>query len=72
VVQESLDRILLRVVATDGFSERDEQDLRARVRQRLGSSVTVIVERVEAIPLSSAGKFKAVISELGSMRVPLA
>ena len=65
VVQESANRIRLKVVCAEGFGEGDERDLRARVRQRLGAGVEVIVERVDRIPLSPAGKFQAVISALG-------
>ena len=64
VVQEAPDRIRLRIVPASGFGEADERDLTARVRQRLGPAVTVIVERVERIPLSRAGKFQAVVSLL--------
>ena len=64
VVQESPDRIRLRVVPAEGFGEADERDLAGRVHQRLGATVTVIVERVERIPLTKAGKFQAVISLL--------
>ncbi len=64
VVQESVDRIRLRIVAADGFGAADERDLIARVRQRLGPSVQVTVEIVDRIPLSAAGKFQAVVSHV--------
>ncbi len=64
VVQESVDRIRLRIVAADGFGAADERDLVARVRQRLGPSVQVTVEIVDRIPLSAAGKFQAVVSHV--------
>jgi phenylacetate-CoA ligase len=64
IVQESLDRIRVRVVPADGFAEADERDIAARVRQRLGPGVTVTVECVEQIPLTAAGKFQAVISTI--------
>jgi phenylacetate-CoA ligase len=64
VVQESIGRIRLRIVAAEGFGEADEADLAARVRQRLGPSVTVTVELVDRIPLTAAGKFQAVVSHV--------
>lgn len=64
IVQEALDRILVRVVPTPAFDERDVEVVVRRIRQRLGDTVQVRVERVESIPRTSAGKFKAVISRI--------
>jgi phenylacetate-CoA ligase len=72
VVQEAADRIRLRIVAAEGFDEADERELAARVHQRLGPGVAVIVERVDHVPLTPAGKFQAVVSLLPRDRdVPL-
>jgi phenylacetate-CoA ligase len=64
IVQEALDRIRAKVVTTDGFNENDKAEITHRIQQRLGPSVNVIVESVASIPRTSAGKFKAVISQL--------
>jgi len=64
IIQEALDRIRVKVVATDGFEENDNAEIRHRVQQRLGNEVNVIVEQVESIPRTAAGKFKAVISQV--------
>lgn len=65
IIQETLSRIRVRVVPVNGFSSADAQDITQRVRQRLGSQVEVIVESVESIPRTKAGKFRAVISLIG-------
>lgn len=65
IIQETLSRIRVRVVPANGFSSADTQDITQRVRQRLGSQVEVIVESVESIPRTKAGKFRAVISLIG-------
>jgi phenylacetate-CoA ligase len=65
IVQETLSRIRVRVVPVNGFSSTDVQDITQRVKQRLGSQVEVIVESVESIPRTKAGKFRAVISLVG-------
>ena len=63
IVQESLDRIVVRVVAAPGFSARDEESIASGVRERLGD-VEVAVERVSEIPRSANGKFRAVVSRI--------
>jgi phenylacetate-CoA ligase len=64
IVQEALDRIRVCVVPADGFGPGDEDEIRRRVLQRLGSGVTVSVEKVVGIPRTAAGKFRAVVSRL--------
>ncbi len=61
IIQESLHRIRVKVVPSDGFDEHDIEDIRSRVQQRVGD-VEVIVEPVAEIARSKAGKFKAVIN----------
>lgn len=63
IIQEALDRILVKVVPTEGFGEVDAADIEKRIRQRLGD-VSVVVETVESIPRSASGKFLAVVSLL--------
>lgn len=64
IIQEAIDLIRVKVVGTAAFSETDEQDIVGRIRQRLGSGVKVVVDRVREIPRTKAGKFKAVVSLL--------
>lgn len=64
VIQETLDRIRVKVVPTNGFGPADVQDIIKRVRQRLGSEVEVNVQTVDQIARTKAGKFKAVVSLL--------
>jgi len=63
VVQETLDRFRIHVVADRGFDERVEAEMIRRMRQRLGE-VSVRIVKVERIPRSASGKFQAVLSEL--------
>ena len=64
IIQEALDRIRVKVVPTNGFAAPDSHDIVRRVQQRLGSQVEVIVEPVDHIPRTAAGKFQAVVSKL--------
>ncbi|MFK8110708.1 MAG: phenylacetate--CoA ligase family protein [Rubripirellula sp.] len=61
IIQETLSRIRVKVVTTEGFGEDDVANIVHRVEQRVGD-VEVIVEPVSAIPRTKAGKFKAVIN----------
>lgn len=70
IIQETLNRIRVKVVPTDGFGPADVHDIISRVQQRLGSQVEVIVESVENIPRTIAGKFQAVISLLREQQSP--
>ncbi len=67
VVQEAPDFVRLRVVVTPEFDERDEATLRRRVLERLGE-VTVVVEPVEELERTPAGKVRAVISKVSRDR----
>lgn len=64
IIQETLNNFVVKLVPAMNFSERDELDVRARMRQRLGSDVNITIEKVASIPRSASGKFKAVISKV--------
>jgi phenylacetate-CoA ligase len=63
VIQEALNRFTVKIVARNGFGDRDEQTVRRRFGERLGK-VQVQVQRVNEIPRTNRGKFRAVISNL--------
>lgn len=64
IIQEALDLIRVKVVPVGDFGEADVRDIIQRVQQRLGRDVRVVVEPVDSIPRTKAGKFQAVISKL--------
>lgn len=63
LIQESLNKITVKFVPADNFSERDEKDLSNRIRERLGD-VEVKLEKVLQIPRTERGKFRAVVCNL--------
>lgn len=63
VVQESLDRLHVRVIADEGFGPAQVQEIQHRLTSRLGD-VRVTVERTVELERTSRGKVKAVISHL--------
>jgi len=64
IIQETLNRIRVKVVPSNGYGPADVQEIIHRVQQRLGPQVEVLVESVADLPRTAAGKFQAVISRL--------
>ena len=64
VVQESRDRLRLRLVPARPLTEADRQALVRRVRDHVGA-MEVDIDEVERIERDAAGKFRAVVSRLG-------
>lgn len=64
VVQERIDRLVVRVVATEDFGESEAATIRRRVHERLGTGMEVAVERVATLERTARGKLPAVISRL--------
>jgi phenylacetate-CoA ligase len=62
IAQPSLDRVVLRCVAGEGFGEETRARLIARAREFFGDGVSVEVEQVEAIPRGPTGKWRFSIS----------
>ena len=65
VVQESLNKILVKLVVDKSYNRENEQHIKNRIRSQLGA-VTVNFEYLTAIEQAKNGKFKAVISNLNN------
>ena len=65
VVQESLDRFIVRVVPAPGFSAKDRELLVQNMRAHVGG-VNVEVQLAERIERAPGGKFRAVVSRLSA------
>ena len=61
VIQESLHRVRILVLASDGYSPRDEQQLLANVRRRVPLSMDVEIVRTEALQRTRLGKTPFVV-----------
>jgi phenylacetate-CoA ligase len=70
VIQESVIRLRIRVVAPGGLSERTVGEIRRRAHDRLTDEVEVTIERVDMIPRTRSGKFVAVVNLMGSAPAP--
>lgn len=72
IVQMKLDELVLRVVRSAGYSADDEKIILAEARQRLGNSIRVRFEYVDAIERTAAGKFRFIVSQLPREQLELA
>jgi phenylacetate-CoA ligase len=65
VIQDKIDQIRVRIVATRDFGDKDERVIRQRFRERLGN-IQVLIEPVTCLERTERGKFRAVISHVKS------
>jgi phenylacetate-CoA ligase len=66
VVQSDPRRIQLRLVLADGWADPDRRALEGEIRKTFGDGVRVELQRVDDIPLTSAGKLRVVVNLCGT------
>jgi len=69
VYQPDSTRVVLRLVAASDFASRDEQALIDAARTWLGDEMRIEIERVDALPRTSAGKLRFVVSDVIAARL---
>ena len=62
IIQESLDRLRVRVVPDESFEPEGPRAIVARLRDRVGGGMDVRVETVAELGKTSAGKLRPVVS----------
>lgn len=62
--QIEVDRVIVRIVRGDGYSDDDTTHLISELRDRLGNDMDIAVEFHDALERTSSGKFRWVISEV--------
>jgi len=75
IVQESADKIRVRLVPGRGFIAAHQESLRRELAKRLGDDMRIVFEIVDDIPVGPGGKFRAVVCRLeiqGRPEVPMA
>ena len=66
VAQRRLGEMVIRIVRREGYHQAEtEKNLLDNVRTMISPTIDVTFEYVDSIPRTKAGKFKAVVSELG-------
>ena len=63
IIQESLRRVRIKVVAAPGYIAAHGTTLAGNLRERMGD-VEVVIELVTEIPRTAAGKFRAVVNQM--------
>jgi phenylacetate-CoA ligase len=69
IYQPDLARVVVRLVGTSDFTARDEQAVLAAARTRLGTGLRIEIERRDALPRTSAGKLRFVVSDVTAARL---
>ena len=63
-VQESKDKVAIKIVKDEGYTEKDSKEFLKALRSTLGPKINIKFEFVDEIPLTKTGKFRFVISEI--------
>jgi phenylacetate-CoA ligase len=64
IIQEDLDHVHVKLVATDDYTENDGESLIHGLKERLGDDVEVRISLVDELERTRNGKFKWVISKV--------
>lgn len=64
IIQQDLDRIVVKIVKRPSYGRTDSEALIRGLRNRLGDRIAIDLEFVEKIPRAANGKFRAVVSTL--------
>ncbi len=64
IVQEELNRVVIRIVPTPDFSQDDARLVICNAQKRLGPSMRIEVQCVDQIERTGQGKFQAVVSRI--------
>ena len=67
-VQEQPDAVTLRIARGRNYGDADEKMLRKELRQRIGDSLRLDLDYVEAVPRGPNGKLRLVLSTLNKRR----
>lgn len=67
LVQAESAQVEVRVVPDLGYSPSDEQILERELRKRVGQEMQIRFRIVDSIPRTVSGKYRAVVSEIGSL-----
>ncbi len=64
IIQESVERTRILVVATPPLAPALRQDIAAKFHARLGAGVEIVIDAVAAIPAEASGKHRYVVSHV--------
>lgn len=64
IIQESLNRLTVKLVVTTNFNKGLESQLAQNIQQRVGKEMSIIFDYVDQVPRTTSGKFKSVVSNI--------
>jgi len=69
ILQEHADRVSFRIVRGKEYTEKEEKMLLNEARERLGNTIKIDIDYVDAIERTSQGKLRFVISKIPSAQI---
>jgi len=64
VVQEARDKLVIRVVKAEGYSDKDSEHFLSIIRAHAGTNIDIETQFVDEIPTTKTGKYRFIISKL--------
>lgn len=64
VIQTKTDEIVIKIVPSDGYTQKNGDNIRNELMQRVGLGVNISISIVDKIDGSGNGKFKSVLSQI--------
>lgn len=64
IIQENNNKIIIKIVKKEGYSENDTLALLAAIKERIGNEMRITVKFVDDIPRDKSGKYRWVISKV--------
>ena len=64
VIQEAKDKLAIKVIKAEGYSDRDTQHFTSNIKAHAGGSINIETQFVYKIPTTKAGKWKFIISNV--------
>ena len=64
IIQNTVQKVVIKFVPDEAFEESDAQRLAGRLRERDGAVVDIELRRVNRIPRTDNGKFRAVVNRV--------
>ena len=64
LVQEEVGRVLVRIVKTNEYSVKDEQEIRQKMQKNVDNQLDITFDYVDEIPRTARGKYRFLIQKL--------
>lgn len=69
IAQDSIDKIVIRIVKEPGYTKKDECSILNEARTRLGKQINIDIEYPAEIPRERNGKFRFVVSQISDKKM---